>query len=710
MGGWGGTWQRELEELAKKNAESKYRNYVLGNDEPVISYMQPGIITKPERLNYKDVDTNSKDSLLGAIGKTTTLLETLTPQRQILLDRTKSSREAIRRVKEALSIAEQFRDDADRSLENFKQAYASIERDLESLRQMYADLITKQKAEADWMAELEFLESLTADWMNGPMPPFPHQLEGAQILFTERRTILGDEMGLGKTRTVTMAIDLLAKKWGSGKKVIIVTPNDVQSNFVREIDRWSPDRNIIALGMFKNKKVRHTTLRNLKGENEFILMVNFEAWRSDTEIVDMIIDLKCDTIIIDEAHNIKESKSINFRRIKKIVYAQNDDYQCEHCGGKFPVWPYNNICPDIECGARMKQQFNGNCSIKNVYPMTGTVILNHPKDLWPLLHLVDNVAFSHENMFLNTYCKQDWHTSLTGSQVKRWTFQWGGADRLLKRIGAKYLRRTKDDAGIVLPKQYTVEHWLEFEEGEYLEQQKAIQQIKEYNQVILDSGDALLVVHLLAMITRLRQVITWPAGIQFRNPENRKQIIGTCEVKQSIKVDHVTDDVIAMVEAGQRVVVFSQFRAPLEEIARRLEEADITNALLIGNVSREQRDEIAIDFDRKMTNPDDAKYRVALCTYKAGGVGLNLTGATQTIVMDREWNEGKEDQAIGRTYRIGQTEETTVHFYRVRGTIDEDIDDLLEGKAAMVGGFEKADEDKKRETLIEYLNRKFRES
>jgi len=704
MSGWGQHGQDV------KLYQESFTNHVLGDDTPVIGYMKPAVITKPERLSYKDVNPNDKDSLLAAIAKTMGLLETLGPQRKTLLERTVTARQAIANLKAALAIAEQFRSDADGSLEKFKLAYAGIERDLETLRQQYADLITRQKAEADWMAELEFLESLTADWMSGPMPPFKHQLEGAQVLFTERRCILGDEMGLGKTRTVTMAIDILAKRWGSGKKVIIVTPNDVQGNFIREIDRWSPNRVIVALGMYKNKKVRHTTLRNLQGEDEFILMVNYEVWRSDTEIVDMIIGLECDTIIIDEAHNIKESGSINFKRIKKIVYAQNSQYACEHCNSKFDAWPMNSICPDFECGARMKQQFNGNCSIKNVYPMTGTVILNHPKDLWPLLYLIDNVAFYNENAFLNQYCKQDWHTSLTGSQVKRWTFQWGGAERLLKRVGAKYLRRNREDAGIVLPKQEIQEHWLEFEEGEYLEQQTAIRQIKEYNQVILDSGDALLVVHLLAMITRLRQVITWPAGIQFRNPENRKQVIGTCEVRQSIKVDAVEKDIIAMADAGQRVVVFSQFRAPLEELSRRLNEADITNALLVGNVDREVRDEIAIDFDRKATDPKNSKYQVVLCTYKAGGVGLNFTGATQTIIMDREWNEGKEDQAIGRTYRIGQTEETTVHIYRVRGTIDEDIDDLLAGKAAMVGGFDKAEEDKKRETLIEYLNRKFKES
>ena len=72
-----------------------------------------------------------------------------------------------------------------------------------------------------------------------------------------------------------------------------------------------------------------------------------------------------------------------------------------------------------------------------------------------------------------------------------------------------------------------------------------------------------------------------------------------------------------------------------------------------------------------------------------GGVGLNLTAATQMIICDEEFNPGKRDQAYDRLHRIGQTESVTIHVIRVKNSIDDWLAGIMEQKEDMVNGFNK---------------------
>ena len=76
-----------------------------------------------------------------------------------------------------------------------------------------------------------------------------------------------------------------------------------------------------------------------------------------------------------------------------------------------------------------------------------------------------------------------------------------------------------------------------------------------------------------------------------------------------------------------------------------------------------------------------------LANYKSGGVGLNFNAATETIVIDEEWNPGKADQAFGRTDRLGQTEHTNVHILRLMRTIDTWMVALNDEKKDLIAGF-----------------------
>jgi SNF2 family DNA or RNA helicase len=153
-------------------------------------------------------------------------------------------------------------------------------------------------------------------------------------------------------------------------------------------------------------------------------------------------------------------------------------------------------------------------------------------------------------------------------------------------------------------------------------------------------------------------------------------------------------------ELGSRVVVFSQFKPPLEELERRCKMAGISVARFDGDTPDDVRLLVKKDVDRRECGQpeyreanDNYKFQVVLCNYRTGGVGLNFTAMTETIFMDEEWNPGKAEQAMNRTSRIGQIEETNVHILRIPGTIDTWMRDLNEDKAEMIEGFEGATKD-----------------
>ena len=82
-----------------------------------------------------------------------------------------------------------------------------------------------------------------------------------------------------------------------------------------------------------------------------------------------------------------------------------------------------------------------------------------------------------------------------------------------------------------------------------------------------------------------------------------------------------------------------------------------------------------------------------------------MTAATQMIILDEEWNPGMNEQAYGRTDRMGQTEETTVHVFRTIDTVDEWMAALIQLKADMLAGWNKENSNVQEE-LVKILTRK----
>ena len=119
-------------------------------------------------------------------------------------------------------------------------------------------------------------------------------------------------------------------------------------------------------------------------------------------------------------------------------------------------------------------------------------------------------------------------------------------------------------------------------------------------------------------------------------------------------------------DGGHRMLVFSQFTSMLELLERDLEKEKIPTLKLTGATPRERRLGLVREFN-------EGSIPVFLISLKAGGTGLNLTGADLVIHYDPWWNLAAQNQATDRAHRIGQTRQLTVYRLITRGTIEERI-------------------------------------
>jgi SNF2 family DNA or RNA helicase len=325
--------------------------------------------------------------------------------------------------------------------------------------------------------------------------------------------------------------------------------------------------------------------------------------------------------------------------------------------------------------------------VRFVFPMTGTPFLNKPQELYSLLTLVEPKIFPntsyHENNFLVNYCQQN--------EDNKWVFRPGGIDRLANLISNRYIRRTLKDAGIKLPPQTITYHELDIDEDKYPAQFGAREAMRDTAKLMLDEENAIIAPIMLTVYLRLRQIETWPAGIKLKDGEGN--VLQEVDVRESQKLDYVCDEygngLLTEVCPDQRTVVFSQFKEPLAVLAERAKKSGLRAVVLDGDTPESVRAEIKVDFDRTRCyeNGRTSKWDVLFANYKVGGVGLNLTDATQIIVLDEEWNPGKEGQAFGRVNRIGQTEASAVHIVRMNNTVDSWLAGIIEEKRDMTNTF-----------------------
>ncbi|MCL0120945.1 DEAD/DEAH box helicase [Corynebacterium sp. CCM 8836] len=179
----------------------------------------------------------------------------------------------------------------------------------------------------------------------------------------------------------------------------------------------------------------------------------------------------------------------------------------------------------------------------------------------------------------------------------------------------------------------------------------------------------------LAAITRTKQICNHPA--HYLADGSPVSLRGG---HRSGKVAALMDLLDRTTAAGERTIVFTQYRAFGTILAPYLSSRlDREIPFLHGGLTRARRDRMVTDFQSPEGPP------VMIVSLKAGGTGLNLTAANVVVHMDRWWNPAVENQATDRAYRIGQLRDVRVYMMVTEGTVEESIQEVLEGKRRLAG-------------------------
>ena len=283
--------------------------------------------------------------------------------------------------------------------------------------------------------------------------------------------------------------------------------------------------------------------------------------------------------------------------------------------------------------------------------LTGTPLENRLLELWSVVDLIVPGYLGSERDFRSSHRDPSHHQLHV----------------LRQRLGVLTLRRVKDQVLADLPDK--VEdlrycHLLPAQASIY--RSIHAQYSAEIAELIRDEGQDIPYMHIFALLTRLKQVCDHPALVAEGDGK-------TAESAKTEIFDEILDEAL---DGGLQVVVFSQYVKMIELLSQRLDRKSTPHLVLTGETR--DRGRIIRRFNSEQHE------RVLLASLLAGGVGIDLTGASVVLHYDRWWNPAKENQATDRVHRIGQRRFVQVFKLITRDTIEERIDELIRAKVDLM--------------------------
>lgn len=271
------------------------------------------------------------------------------------------------------------------------------------------------------------------------------------------------------------------------------------------------------------------------------------------------------------------------------------------------------------------------------FALTGTPIENSVVDLWSIFDFIMPGYFEELSRFRDT------------------------EPAMIARKAAPFiLRRVKEDVLDDLPAKY--ERILSADMSG--EQRKLYDAMRQEARKALETGGKAF--DLLPYLTRLRQICVDP-GMFVENYQGG-----------SGKMDMLTSLIPEYLEAHHRILIFSQFVKALEALEKKLNQMGIATSFLSGATSARDRVEMMDSFN------NGSGIDVFLISLKAGGTGLNLTGADTVIHLDPWWNVAAENQASDRTHRIGQTRNVEIIKLIAGESIEQRVVELQDLKKEVI--------------------------
>lgn len=299
--------------------------------------------------------------------------------------------------------------------------------------------------------------------------------------------------------------------------------------------------------------------------------------------------------------------------------------------------------------------------------LTGTPVENRLAELRSLLDFVNPGILGTQSFFRNHFAKiiETRRDEQLADEMQ---------DRLQRLTAPFVLRRLKTDPTIIsdLPEKSEQVVTVDMTDEQAALYTALVESMKKELEKRTGMSRKGLV---LSTITRIKQICNHPA--HFLGDGSAVTIKGKHRSGKVAKLLQLIDEAVA---TDQRVLVFTQYKAFGDILQPYLSDRlgqDIP--FLHGGVSKTARDAMVDEFQ----NPNGP--RAMILSLRAGGTGLNLTAASMVIHMDRWWNPAVENQATDRAYRIGQAKNVQVYKMITRGTMEESIQDILDGKLQLAG-------------------------
>lgn len=479
--------------------------------------------------------------------------------------------------------------------------------DVERLMKRYGGNQTAERSEEyDVIPDMPLLNDdheglLQKLWIPQDKHPFPYQKKGIAYNLQNKRVIVGDQPGLGKTVQAILTAAL------SGRKcVLVICPSTLKENWKREFKMFVGWESMILsdrvkktwhtfnrVGMVRVFITNYESLKKYfvesidKGENER-LRLNHIRFNQNIALFDMVI--------CDELHRCKDGATQQSKFVMGI--AKDKEY---------------------------------------VLGLTGTPVVNKPKDLISQLHIINRLQeMGGYKYFMNRYCGGN-----------------GSGAANLKELNYKlsklcFYQRQKKEVLTELPDKI---------------RQMVLCDIstrKEYNEALNDLAEYL---HKWKNKSEEEVEKSLRGEIMVQ--------IGICKnISARGKMNEVIEHINEVIESDEKIVVFIHQKEIAEVLLKHYPGA----VSVRGDDSMDSRQGAVDAFQR------DPKTKIIICSIKAAGVGLTLTAASRVAFVELPWHPADCDQCEDRCHRIGQKDSVQCTYFLGKDTIDERIYKLIESK------------------------------
>lgn len=454
--------------------------------------------------------------------------------------------------------------------------------------------------------------------------PYPYQLKGIARGLELKRFMNCDEPGLGKTLQSIATINL-----ANAFPCLVICPSSLKINWMREWEKFTDKK-----AMVLTDKVRDTWTFFYQTGMHQVFIVNYESLKKyfvqrikkaegwtlrDVEFRNSINLFK--SIIIDESHRCKSAST----------------QQAKFCKG---------ICTGKEW----------------VIELTGTPVVNRPKDLIPQLAILNRMEdFGGYKEFVNRYCSGQ----REASNLKELNFNlWQHC----------MFRREKSLVLTDLPDKIRQVNTCEItNRKEYMDAER---DLIMYLQKYKDADDE-------KIEKALRGEVMVKIGI-LRNISARGKVRDVIEFVKDFR------------ENGKKIILFCSLHEVVDQLKRYFPTA-------VSVTGRDSLDEKQRAVDAFQNNP---KADIIICSIKAAGVGLTLTASSNVAFVEFPWTYADCCQCEDRAHRIGQKDSVTCYYFLGRRTIDEKVYRIIQEKKNIANAVTGSTEDIE-ENIVDMVARIF---